>query len=312
MEEAKFKFITGRFKNIIQREEESEDVERIAQINVDEIMPNPYQPRRHFEISSLEELAASVKEVGVITPITVRRAACGYELVCGERRLRAAKMAGLKTVPACIADLSDRDSAVAAITENLQRRDLSFFEEAESIKNLMDFHGMTQEEAAKKLGKSQAAIANKIRLLKLSEEAKHIVTEGGLCERHARALLRLPTAQMQTSAAEKAVQYQMNVAATEKMVQKMLEEEPKKKLLKKDATYEKSCRLFKNTVGKTVEMLKKSGISPEITENEQEDYIEYKIRLNKSAVLANLREKNNASTNVSRETMMTGFTENTL
>ncbi len=282
-EEVRFKFITDKFRNIIQREVDEEKEVSPAELPVDEIMPNPYQPRRHFDISGLEELAASIRQVGVITPVSVRKAACGYELVCGERRLRAAKMAGLEKIPAVIMDLTDKESAVIAITENLQRRDLNFFEEAESMHNLIEFHGMTQEKVAERLGKSQAAVANKLRLLKLPESVKKAVCDGKLCERHARALLRLPTEEMQLAAARRAADYQMNVAATEKMIQKMLEEEPKKTLIRREGdSSEKRLRLFKNTVNKTVEMLKKGGISPSITENEGEDYIEYTIRLGKS------------------------------
>lgn len=281
-EEVRFKFITDRFKNIIQREDAAEKEVSPASLSVDEIMPNPYQPRRHFDVSALEELAASIKQVGVITPISVRRAACGYELICGERRLRAAKLAGLERIPAVIMNLTDKESAVVAITENLQRRDLSFFEEAESMQNLIEFHSMTQEQVAEQLGKSQAAVANKLRLLRLPESVKRVVSEGKLCERHARALLRLPNEELQLAAARRAAEAQMNVSATEKMIQKMLEDEPKKTMLRREAaSSEKSLRLFKNTVNKTLEMLKKSGIMPSISQNESEDCIEYVIRLAK-------------------------------
>lgn len=279
-EEVKFKFITDKFKRIVQHEEEPSVFP--VEIPVDEIMPNPYQPRRHFDISHLEELAASIKQVGVITPVSVRRAPCGYELVCGERRLRAAKMAGLEKIPAVIMNLTDRESAIVAITENLQRRDLSFFEEAESMQNLIKYHAMTQEKVAEQLGKSQAAVANKLRLLKLPESVKRAVVDGELCERHARALLRLPTEEMQLAAARRAADYKMNVSATEKMVQKMLEEEPKKNMrMRESSSSENRLRLFKNTVNKTLEMLKKGGMSPSISQSENEEYIEYVIRLAK-------------------------------
>lgn len=279
-EEQKFKALKDKFKIIMGYSEEETD--KTANIPLEMIMPNPYQPRRKFETTALKELADSISEVGVITPITVRRAPGGFELVCGERRLRAAKMAGLKKIPAIIVELSDKESAVVAITENLQRKDLSFFEEAESMHNLIEFHSFTQDMVAQKLGKSQAAVANKIRLLKLPESVRRVVNEGGLCERHARAFLRLPTEELQLAAARRAVELQMNVSSTEKMVQKMLEDEPKKKLLKKeDSTFEKTGRLFKNTLNKTFEMLKKSGLSPTISEKEAEDYIEYTIKLEK-------------------------------
>ena len=279
-EDAIFKFFGMKPKSV-QREDKPQG--NILKIKVDSVMPNPYQPRRHFDISGLEELASSIKQVGVITPISVRVAPGGYELICGERRLRAAKLAGLTEIPAVIMELSDKESAIVAITENLQRRDLSFFEEAESMQNLIEFHGVTQEQVAEKLGKSQAAVANKIRLLKLSENVRRIVTEGGLHERHARALLRLPCEELQLAAARRAIECGLNVSATEKMVQRMLEEEPKKKMFRRESTaFEKKTRLFKNTITKTLEMLKKGGISPVITENENDGFIEYTIKLEKS------------------------------
>ena len=287
-EEQKFKNLKDKFKIIIGYGEENN--EKSANIPLDVIMPNPYQPRHRFETTALNELAESIRQVGVITPITVRRAPGGFELVCGERRLRAAKMAGLKKIPAIIVEVSDKESAVMAITENLQRKDLNFFEEAESMQNLIEFHSFTQDNVAAQLGKSQAAVANKIRLLKLHEDVRHVIISGNLCERHARAFLRLPTTDMQLAAAKRAVEMQMNVASTEKMVQKMLEEEPRKNMLKSESTsFEKTGRFFRNTINKTLDLLKKSGITPAITEKESEDFIEYTIKLEKD--------------NVSRETM---------
>ncbi|MCD8048815.1 MAG: ParB/RepB/Spo0J family partition protein, partial [Clostridia bacterium] len=278
MQEQKFRFITDRLKKAVFVEEEK-SADKAVGIRVDEIMPNPYQPRRYFDIAALEELTASIKQVGVITPVTVRRVSYGYELVCGERRLRAAKAAGLETIPAIVTDLTDRESAVFAITENLQRKDLTFFEEAESMKNLIEFHNVTQEQVAESLGKSQAAVANKLRLLKLPESVRTAVTEGGLCERHARALLRLPREDMQLEVAHRAADGQLNVAATEKLIEKLLEEEPKRKMMLREvSTFEKSKRLFKNTLTKTVEMLRRGGLSPDITENDGENFVEYIIK----------------------------------
>lgn len=294
-EEQKIKNLKDKFKIIMGYGEEKN--EKSAYIPIDEIMPNPYQPRRRFETTSLKELSDSIKQVGVITPITVRRAPGGYELVCGERRIRAAKMAGLKKIPAIIIDISDKESAVMAITENLQRKDLNFFEEAESMQNLIKFHSFTQESVAQQLGKSQASVANKIRLLKLDDDVKQIVINGNLCERHARAFLRLPTKSLQIAAAKRASELQMNVSSTEKMVQKMIEEEPQKQMIKSESTnFEKSGRFFRNTINKTLDLLKKSGITPAITEKEDDNYIEYVIKLEKD--------------NVSRETLSKNITIN--
>lgn len=277
-EEQKIKILKNKFKMILGQAEEKN--EKCVQLPVEEIMPNPFQPRRRFDITALTELAESISQVGVITPISVRIAPGGYELVCGERRLRAAKMAGLKKIPALIVEISDKESAIIAITENLQRKELTIFEEAESMQNLIEFHSLTQDAVAKQLGKSQAAVANKLRLLKLPESVRRIIMEANLCERHARAFLRLPTEELQLAAASRVVQLQMNVASTEKMVQKMLENEPKKRFMKKDCkSFEKTSRLFKNTLNKTLEMLKKSGMSPVISEKESDDFIEFIIKL---------------------------------
>lgn len=294
-EEQKFKNLKDKFKIIIGYGEENN--EKSANIPLDVIMPNPYQPRHRFETTALNELAESIRQVGVITPITVRRAPGGFELVCGERRLRAAKMAGLKKIPAIIVEISDKESAVMAITENLQRKDLNFFEEAESMQNLIEFHSFTQDNVAAQLGKSQAAVANKIRLLKLHEDVRHVIISGNLCERHARAFLRLPTTDMQLAAAKRAVEMQMNVASTEKMVQRMLEEEPRKNILKSESTsFEKTGRFFRNTINKTLDLLKKSGITPAITEKESEDFIEYTIKLEKDDVSRETMKENIALT----------------
>lgn len=278
-EEKKTKNLKNKFKFVWGYDTKGE---KCTQIPVDNVFPNPYQPRRKFDLTALGELAESISQVGVITPVSVRLVPGGFELICGERRLRAAKMAGLETIPAIIVDMSDEESAIAAITENLQRMDLTFFEEAESMQNLIEYHDLTQDMVAKKLGKSQAAVANKIRLLKLPQSVRRIITDNNLCERHARALLRLPTETMQLAAVKRAVELQLNVSSTEKMVQKMLEEEPKRKMIIKEWTsFEKRGKIFRNTLNKTFEMLKKNGISPEINEKEEADYIEYTIKFQK-------------------------------
>ena len=150
-------------------------VNKVVQIETDKIIPNPYQPRREFD--DLEGLAQSILQNGILQPLTVRRENGEIELVSGERRLRAAKMLGMETVPCIIVEMSGRNSAVMALIENIQRQDLSVFDEAEAIAKLIDFYGMTQEDAAVKLGKSQSTIANKLRILKLDQETKNKITE---------------------------------------------------------------------------------------------------------------------------------------
>ena len=165
----------------------------VYQIPIEKIRSNPYQPRRYFQRAALEELSASIREYGILQPLTVRKMSGGsYELVAGERRLRAAELAGLETVPCLLVQVNEYDSAMLALLENIQRQNLSFLEEAEGYRNLMEDYGLTQEELASKLSKSQSFIANKLRILKLEDPLKRLLVENNFTERHARALLKLP------------------------------------------------------------------------------------------------------------------------
>ena len=194
----------------------------VKEIPVDIIIPNPNQPRKNFKKENLEELAESIKTFGVISPIQVRKIdEKAYELVSGERRLRAAKLAGLKTIPAIEISVGDKDSAIIAIIENVQREDLTFFEEAESYRQLMKYYNMTQEEIAKRLGKSQSFIANKIRLLRLSPMIVKKIKEAGLSERHARALIRVPDEAIQSEVIDQIVKKDLNVKKTETLVEEI-------------------------------------------------------------------------------------------
>lgn len=197
----------------------------VEMVPVAKIIPNPNQPRKHFSDESLAELAESIKTFGVIQPISVRQVDDGmYELVSGERRLRASKLAGLTEIPALQVKISDKDSAVIAIIENVQREDLSYFEEAESYRQLMKYYGMTQSDIAKLIGKSQSFVANKIRLLKMDDSVIQSVKENGLSERHARALLKIPDAEIQKEVIKEIYNKDLNVRRTENLVKKVREE----------------------------------------------------------------------------------------
>ena len=174
----------------------------IVYLRTDELTPNPVQPRKRFDDESLEELSGSIKSYGILNPLTVRLRCGKYELVAGERRLRAAKLAGLEEVPCILIDVNMEDASLIALVENLQRRDLDFIEEALGISQLIRMFGMSQEEAARRIGKSQSAVANKLRLLKLPEDVLEGLRENGLTERHGRALLRLTRADRQREALE--------------------------------------------------------------------------------------------------------------
>ena len=174
----------------------------IVYLRTDELTPNPVQPRKRFDDESLEELSGSIKSYGILNPLTVRLRCGKYELVAGERRLRAAKIAGLEEVPCILIDVNMEDASLIALVENLQRRDLDFIEEALGISQLIRMFGMSQEEAARRIGKSQSAVANKLRLLKLPSDVLESLRQNGLTERHGRALLRLPNPVAQRAALE--------------------------------------------------------------------------------------------------------------
>ena len=196
----------------------------IVYLRTDELTPNPVQPRKRFDDESLEELSGSIKSYGILNPLTVRLRCGKYELVAGERRLRAAKLAGLEEVPCILIDVNMEDASLIALVENLQRRDLDFIEEALGISQLIRMFGMSQEEAARRIGKSQSAVANKLRLLKLPSDVLESLRQNGLTERHGRALLRLPSPVAQRAALEYIVDNGLTVAATDAYIDALLSE----------------------------------------------------------------------------------------
>ncbi|MEG0051057.1 MAG: ParB/RepB/Spo0J family partition protein [Terrisporobacter sp.] len=195
----------------------------INYIDIDLICPNQYQPRKVFEEQAISELAQSIKMYGIIQPLSVRRLEnSNYELIAGERRLRAAKEAGLIKVPAIIANINDKDSAAIALLENLQREDLNFYEEAIAYHNLIKVHSYTQDQLSEVIGKKQSTIANKLRILKLDEDIINTIIINKLTERHARALLKLPTAEMQRKIVETSIKNSLNVKKTEELIDREL------------------------------------------------------------------------------------------
>ncbi|NLY44296.1 MAG: nucleoid occlusion protein [Clostridiaceae bacterium] len=262
------------------------DKGQIIKIPVDKIKPNPFQPRKHFDMTSLEELSSSIKQYGVLQPINVRRIGSGnYELIAGERRLRATQLANFKEIPAIVVDIDDNDSAIIALIENLQREDLNFLEEAEGYYHLIHEHGLTQEELALKVGKTQSTIANKLRLLKLSPKVQKIIIENNLTERHARALLRLPDEQMQLSVLKNICENNLNVKKTEELIQRIIDKtlnaESNKKEKKHIRAF-KDIRIFINTLKQAVDMMRQSGIDAKESFVDKEEYIEYIIHIPKT------------------------------
>lgn len=197
----------------------------IKEISVDDIIPNPYQPRRHLDQEALEELAQSIREHGLIQPLIVTKdeESGKYQLIAGERRWRAARMAGFSTVPVIVKEVSPREMLELALVENIQRADLNPLEEAEAYRFLMEEFGLTQEEVAKRVGKSRVAVANTVRLLRLPSEVKKSLAEGLISEGHARALLALPSSELQIKAMEKILKRGLNVRQTEELVRKLQE-----------------------------------------------------------------------------------------
>ncbi len=257
---------------------------KILYLPVEAIYPNPSQPRKIFDSGGLQELAASIRTYGILQPLTVRRRNGEYELVAGERRLRAAKIAGLTEVPCILLTVDEEQSGMVALVENLQRRDLDYIEEAQGLARLMRQYGLNQEQAAARVGKSQSAVANKLRLLRHSPAVLDALRENGLSERHARALLRLPTEEERLAALAVVVRQQLNVAKTEEYIEALLEkqrrQEPKKgirKLIVRDV------RLFINSVNHNLDLIRSAGIRAEASQEETDSEIVLTIRLPKRA-----------------------------
>ncbi|WP_024832687.1 nucleoid occlusion protein [Ruminiclostridium josui] len=269
------------------KHEKKEDQKNITYVGIDHIRPNPYQPRKQFNKMALEELCDSIKQYGVLQPINVRRLSHGtYELVAGERRLRAATMAGLKEIPAIIINVDDNDSAVMALIENLQREDLSYMEEAEGYSNLINEHGFTQEELAQKIGKSQSTIANKIRLLKLSPLIKKILSDNNLTERHARALLKLHDEQLQLKVLKLVCERGLNVKKTEELVERAIDKYSKnlkqRTMEKKTTKAIKDVRIFVNTIKQAIDIMRQSGVKAKAAQIDRGEYIEFVVRVPKN------------------------------
>jgi len=204
---------------------EEDEQQNTTEISVHQIVPNPFQPRRHFDEEQLKELAESIKTHGVLQPLLVRKGQDKYQLIAGERRLRASKLAGLSTVPVVIKELSDQTTMEIALVENLQREDLNPLEEAEAYKRLINEFNLTQDRIAQAVGKSRSAIANTIRLLNLTEEAREKLTNNEISMGHARALLAIDDPEQQKEACQSIVEQNLNVRATEKLISQLLYED---------------------------------------------------------------------------------------
>lgn len=255
--------------------------QRVLWLAPEEIRPNPAQPRRTFSQEELEGLAASIRTHGVLQPLTVRWTEGGWELVAGERRLRAAVLAEQSRVPCLERTADDQSSAALALVENLQRQDLHYLEEAEAIAAFLRRSGLTQEAAAEHLGMSPSALANKLRLLRLSPACRAAVTEGGLTERHARCLLRLADEEERLAAARHFVSAGLNVAHAERYVDRRLEVLQSTPPAGRRAYIIKDVRLFLNSVDRGVRLIRDAGVDARTERQETEEDIILTIRIPK-------------------------------
>lgn len=251
---------------------------QIQMLPTGQIAPNPNQPRRTFSPEELEQLSRSIAQVGVLQPLTVRRTETGWELVAGERRLRAAAMAGLSAVPCLEVQADSARATLLALVENVQRQDLDFWEEALALDRLIKACRLSQEEAARQIGKSPSAVANKLRLLKLPADVLADLRDGGCTERHARALLRLEDPDRQRDAARYVLAHSLNVAQTETYVESLLTPRPRKcrpRYLIKDV------RLFLNTIDRSLSIMKAAGVKARCGREETDSEILLTIHIPK-------------------------------
>lgn len=254
----------------------------IIYLPIDKIIPNPYQPRRRFNKSALDELSKSILKYGIMQPLNVRYVnGLIYELVSGERRLRAAKIAGLKEIPAVIVNVSDKDSAAIALIENIQNENISFFEEAESYQSLMVDFGYTHEEIADLMGKNKYEIYNKLKLLKLNRNIKNAIVNEGLSENHAKAILKIDNESLQEEILNKVIKFGLNISRTEELIEstvKKLNGGEKLKPKNNIKGYINDIRLFTNTIKSAVDIMKEAGVETNYEMIHNDDG--YEIRIN--------------------------------
>lgn len=270
--------------------------DQVVQLDLSQLKANPFQPRKRFDPMELEELSRSIREFGVIQPILARKVGDGYEIVAGERRCRASRLAGLTRIPAVLRQLSDKEMAQIALIENLQRSDLNYFEEAEGYQRLMDEFGLTQEEVAVRVGKSQSAVANKLRLLKISGQVKEKVMVELVTERHIRSLLKLKEPEDQMKILQAIYENDLNVRETEGLIADFLagrfvvgdgknprEEFSQEITPKRSKTHRLSgdMRIYYNTIKAAVETIRQAGLPAVISQEENEDHLLVTIRLPK-------------------------------
>ncbi|MBP2634802.1 MAG: noc [Firmicutes bacterium] len=260
------------------------ELQSVHRISPASIVPNPFQPRKTFNDESLQELAASIQEFGVIQPLLVRRQGETYELIAGERRLRASRLAGLAEVPVIVRELDDKEMAELAMIENLQREDLHFLEEAEGYQHLIASFSFTQEELARRVGKNQSTIANKLRLLKLAPEVRQVLVGQSLTERHARALLKIDNTRTQMEVLENVKDKRLNVRETEDLIENFSNISREKVVPPKQTVVKiiKDVRIFINTINSVISQMKKSGMDIKVQQDVDGEYVNINIQVKNS------------------------------
>ena len=251
-----------------------------VELDISLIHPNPYQPRLEFELAALEELSLSIQENGLLQPIVVREVYNGYEIIAGERRFRACRMAGLETVPCRIMEANEMQTATMALVENIQREDLNAIEEAKAYIQMMRLNNLTQEELAKKVGKKQSTIANKIRLINLTEEVQNEVISRNISERHARALLSL-TSDQQRKALQVITNNNYTVQQTELFVQETFKPEKKRKIKVKGKGFSRNVQIARNTILQAIGLIEKTNMEVSYKEDDKENEYVITIRIKK-------------------------------
>ena len=247
---------------------------KIYQLPVEAIRPSPFQARTSFNEQELAGLAQSIRENGLLQPISVRRVEGGYELVAGERRLRACKLAKMPTIPAILCDYPDERTAALGLLENLQREDLNPFEQAQGLRDVIVLWDCTQAEAAKRLGMAQPTLANKLRLLQLTADQRQFVLDNGLTERHARAVLRLPE-NRRSEALITIAKRKMNARTTDLYIEQLLNETPGRHRI----SMVKDVRIFVNTIDHAIRLMTDNGVPATAHREERDGYIEYTVRI---------------------------------
>ncbi|WP_240376315.1 nucleoid occlusion protein [Bacillus piscicola] len=263
-----------------QVEAPQEEKEEIIKLPVTEIVANPYQPRTIFQEEKIAELAQSIRTHGLLQPITVRKRNNQYEIIAGERRFRAAQSLGMQEIPAIIKDFNDTQTASLALIENLQREELTAIEEATAYAKLIELHGLTQESLAQRLGKGQSTVANKLRLLHLTDSVQEALKRKAITERHARALLAIKVPEKQDEMLQEIIDRELNVKQAEELIKQSKEEKPKpKKITRKH--FARDTRLAMNTIRQSIDMVMKTGMDINTDEEDHDDYYQITIRIPK-------------------------------